>query len=212
MVVGEVGGGPSSLPRAPEVASAPPSIYSPRTFIVKLRPSTRFISVWQHLARLGLPTAYLHTACLITAYLPTACLLTTCLPIACLLTTCLLTDCMLTACQITAYLLTVCLPTACLLTTFPALSCIKLPAGTVAAPPVLCLGTRGKSGPCLPIKPLRFTSYLPAKHQSPILHTAKSTTAPSIHRRAHENSLRLCASGPAVTTSGSVAHNIRIIR
>jgi hypothetical protein len=69
----------------------------------------------------------------------------------------------------------------------------------------------GEVGPCLPIKPLRFTSYLPAKHQSPILHTAKSTTAPSIHRRAHENSLRLCASGPAVTTSGSVAHNIRII-
>ncbi len=68
----------------------------------------------------------------------------------------------------------------------------------------------GEVGPCLPIKPLHFNSYLPAKHQSPILHMAKSTTAPSIRQRAHENSLRLCASGPAVTTSGSVAHNIRI--
>jgi hypothetical protein len=64
----------------------------------------------------------------------------------------------------------------------------------------------GEVGPRLPIKPLRFNSYLSAKHQSPILHTAKSTTA-----CLYTGERMKTASGLAVTTSGSIAQNIRII-
>ncbi len=69
----------------------------------------------------------------------------------------------------------------------------------------------GRSAHSCPLNHSASTATCQSKHQSPILHTAKSTTAPSIHLRTHENSLRLCASGPAVTTFGSVAHYIRII-
>ncbi len=83
---------------------------------------------------------------------------------------------------------------------------IKLPAGTVAAPPVLCLGTRGRSA-----------------HVCPLNHSASTATCqPNINQlyytRPNPQLLRLytgertkTASGPAVTTSGSVVHNIRII-
>jgi hypothetical protein len=75
---------------------------------------------------------------------------------------------------------------------FPALSCIKLPAGTVAAPPVLCLGTRGRSA-----------------HACPLNHSASPATCqPNINHlyytRPNPQLLRLYTGERTKTASGYV--------